>query len=210
MPTAIGVSSVTGRVPPKSPQQKRRLRNTRYPIQSTVLVTHVVVSFHKSVVSSRAVGLTSLIGSTVAFTTAFGLETLVFSRQTWTKISAGIMFAMVTLLIAWCVWTMIEGQTEFSVFGTFSGLKDRIVHFTTGLRGEAVEPRQDVVGTENGTAIDREAWKGASWFMWGRSRGHTSSTFVGDDPTGRNASSDPPDNVGVIMSEIRGNQVSEV
>ena len=201
---------MTGRVSPKSPQQGDWLRNTRNPIQSTVLVTYVVVSLHKSVISSRVVGLTPLIGSTVAFTTAFGLETLVFSRQTWTKISVGIIFAMVTLLIAWCVWTMIEGQREFSVFGTFSGLKDRIVHFNTGLRGEAVESRQDVGGTENGTAIDREAWKGASWFIWGRNRGHTSSTFVGDDPTGRNASSDHSDDIGVMMSEINGKQVSEV
>ena len=91
-----------------------------------------------------------MIGSTVAFTTAFGLEALVFSRQTWPKLSVGIIFVIMTLLIAWCVWTMLEGQTDFSVFGTFSGLKNRFVHFTMGLRGEAVESRQDIAGTENG------------------------------------------------------------
>ena len=199
---------MTERLSPKSPQQKHRLRNTRDPIQSTVLATHVVVSLHKSVISSRVVGLTSLIGSTVAFTTAFGLETLVFSRQKWTKVSVGIIFAMVTLLIAWCVWTMIEGRTDFSVLGTFSGLKVRLVGM--GLRCKAVESRQDVVGAENGTAIGRGGRKGASRFIWGRNRGQTFQTLVGDNQTGRNASSGPSDDVVVMMSEIHGKQTSEV
>ena len=91
-----------------------------------------------------------LIGSTVAFTTAFGLETLVFSRQTWAELSVGIIFVTMTLLVAWCVWTMMEDSIDFSAFGTFYDLKDRLVHFTTGLRGEAVEPRPDAVDTGNG------------------------------------------------------------
>ena len=134
LPTAIGVSSMIGQVPPKSPQQKRRLRNTRNPIQSTVLVTHVVVSLHESANSAQVVGLTALIGSTVAFTTAFGVETLGFSRQTWAKLSVGITFMTMTLLVAWCVWTMAEDSINFSAFGTFYDLKVRLVHyFTTGL-----------------------------------------------------------------------------
>ena len=46
--------------------------------------------------------------------------------------------------------------------------------------------------------------------MWGRNKGPTFSNLVGGDPAGRNASSGPSDNVGVVMSEINGKQASEV
>ena len=38
--------------------------------------------------------------------------------------------------------------------------------------------------------------------MWGRNKGPTFSNLVGGDPAGRNASSGPSDNVGVVMGEI--------
>lgn len=139
-----------GRLSPKSPQRSDRLRNAGNPIQSAVFVTHVVVSLHKSVISSRVVGLILLIGSIVAFTTALGLESLVFSQQIWTKLSVGAVLVMVMLLISWCVWTTMQGWTDFSVVGTFYGLKNRLVHFTMGLRDEAIVPQPDVVDNEDG------------------------------------------------------------
>lgn len=94
-------------------------------------------------VFAQIVGLTLLTGSTVAFTTAFCLETLVFSRQMWAKLSVGIVFAMVMLLISWCIWITIGASAHFSVVGILDGLKHHIVDFPMGLRGEAVESQPD-------------------------------------------------------------------
>jgi hypothetical protein len=78
----------------------------------------------------RAAGLTSLIDSTVAFATAFGLEAVVFSRQAWAQIPAGIVLAMTILLITWCVWTMRE---HGGVLGRLRRLKNCIFGSTEDL-----------------------------------------------------------------------------
>ena len=44
--------------------------------------------------------------STISFFVAFGLETLLFSDELWTKLPVGIVLAMVVLLIFWCVRIM--------------------------------------------------------------------------------------------------------
>ena len=168
-------------VSPNLPQQSNRLRNNRNPVQPTVLVACVVVSLHKSVIFAQIVSLTSLIGSTVAFATAFCLETLVFSRQMWAKVSVGVVFAIVILLISWCVWTMIGAMADFSVFGTFYGLKDRLVNFTMGLRGEAVEAQPDAGHREGDDETRSRILEGIFSFTR-RWRGSTFSTqVVGDD-----------------------------
>ena len=57
-----------------------------------------------SSVHPMAVGLTLLTGSMIAFTAAFSLEALVFSRQVWARLSVGVALAMMALLTTWCVW----------------------------------------------------------------------------------------------------------
>ena len=91
----------------------------------------------------------SFIGSTVTFTTAFGLETLVYSQQIWTKISVGFVFAMVMLLIAWCVWTTTEGN-KFRRLWRFLSSGRRLFGLPVRPRGNIHEPRQDVRDCGNG------------------------------------------------------------
>lgn len=81
--------------------------------------------------------------------TAFALETLVFGRQVWAKISVGFVFAVGMLLISWFVGATMAGQTDFSVFGTIYNLKHRLLQFTRGLRGEAVGSLPDAVHRES-------------------------------------------------------------
>lgn len=56
-----------------------------------------------------------LLWATMTFTTAFGIETLGFSQQTWAKLPVGIVLAMMALLIFWCVWTAVEAGSGFSL-----------------------------------------------------------------------------------------------
>ena len=131
-------------------------------------------------VFAQIVGLT-LTGSTVAFTTAFCLETLVFNRQMWAKLSVGIVFAVVMLLISWCVWIMIGAAADFNVFEIFYGLKVRLVGFTKGLRDGAVEPQPDAEYRE-GDDENRSGILEGVFSFTRRWRGSTFSTqVVGDD-----------------------------
>lgn len=146
----------------------------------------------------------------MAFTTAFGLETLVFSHQTWTKLSAGIALALMILLISWCIWTTVEAGTDFSVFGSVHHLKDQLVKFTRGLRGEASGPMPDAGDGEDGDSQGgsekfyqlgplKEALKFAR-----RRRGVSmNSTLVGVNVG--NGSSRPSDSTGVEMSKFKNN-----
>ena len=65
-----------------------------------------------STIHPMAVGLTLLTGSMIAFTAAFSIEALAFSRQLWVKLSVGIVLAVIVLLITWCIWATPETQAD--------------------------------------------------------------------------------------------------
>ena len=147
----------------------------------------------------------------MAFTTAFTLETLVFSRQMWTKLSLGIVFATVMLLIFWCVWTTIGAGTGFSVFGTFYRLKLRLVNMTTDLQDNILEPRPDAGDGEGGGGNRSRISRGAFGFIRRRRRGSTFSTqIVGDDQAGGKAHGDPSDDTGSKLGKANAQQGSAV
>ena len=84
-----------------------------------------------------------MIGSTISFFTAFGLEVLLHSDELWTRLSVGILIAIIILLVCWCVWTGFTTSTDFSFLSSVHALKEGIVNFTRGLRGVASEPGSD-------------------------------------------------------------------
>ena len=129
-----------------------------------------------------AVGLTPLTGSMIAFTAAFGLEALVFSRQLWARLSVGVVLAMVVLLISWCVWTTRGARSDFSVLERVHFLKDRLVGFTRRLRGKTPEPGPDAEDgeggnnkNEGGSFQQSGTLTGAFKFLRGRRRHRTST-----------------------------------
>lgn len=72
--------------------------------------------------------LTSLMDSTVTFTTGFSVEIFMSSRQTWVKICVGIALAMMLLPVTWFVWVTIEAGTGFSVSNGVRLWKDRVLN----------------------------------------------------------------------------------
>jgi len=143
-----------GQISPQSPSQcpRARVRNSRDPIQSTVFAAALGVSRDKPVAVTRSVSLTSLIDSTVAFLTAFGLEALLYSSELWARLPVGVVLTMIVLLISWCVWTTLEAKGDFSLLERVHVLKDGLVGFTGRLRGKTSESRSDtgVAGDEGG------------------------------------------------------------
>ena len=145
----------------------------------------------------------------MAFTAAFSLETIVFSHQTWTKLSVGIALALTILLISWCIWTTVEAETDFSVFGSVHRLKDRLVKFTRGLRGNVSDSGLDA---GDGEGEDNQGKSGKFYrsglfrdaFTFGRRRRgiSMSSTLVGANPTTGNESRRPSDITGVEMGKM--------
>jgi hypothetical protein len=142
----------------------------------------------------------------MAFSAAFVLETVAFSHQLWAKLSVGAVLAMMTFLISWCIWTTIEAEGDFSIFGSIHHLKDRLVIFTRGLRGETREHVSDAGRyedgegqRENGKFRLKEAFKN-----FRRRRGiSTSSTLVGANPTVGNGPCRPSNCTTVVeMGEI--------
>lgn len=101
------------------------------------------------------VSLTTLIDSTTAFTTAFCLETIVFSRQLWVKLSVAVVLvlAMAILLASWCVGIVIEAK-NFSFRKAVHRLKVQLVDFTRSLRGRTFQPND--VGIFNVGMAERE------------------------------------------------------
>ena len=155
----------------------------------------------------------------MAFSAAFGLETLVFSRQLWAKLSVGVVLAMMVLLICWCIWTTVEAQADFSVLERVHSLKDRLVGFTRRLRGKTPEPGPDAADGEAGdsqseggslqqSGIFTEPFK----FLRGRRRhrASTGATLVGITLGVNNGSHSSPDSTGVKMSEIKKGPENEV
>ena len=142
----------------------------------------------------------------MAFTVAFTLETLLFSRQTWSKLSAGIAIAMMMLLISWCIWTTVEVGTDFSSLGGVHRLKEHLVKFTRGLRGKFSEPGSDGGADEEG---DRRGKRGKFYrsgplkeafdFVRRRRGVSMSSTLVGANLA--NGLSRPSDSTGVEMGK---------
>jgi hypothetical protein len=108
------------------------------------------VSLRSSVIFGESVDLISFIDSTIAFTTAFCLETLVFSHQAWAKLSVGIAFAVMVLS---GVLVFSGSQWNPRLVPTFQAivhlLKDRLVGFTRGLRGGNPEPGLDAGDSED-------------------------------------------------------------
>ena len=154
----------------------------------------------------------------MAFTAAFSLETLVFSRQTWTKLSVGIALALMILLISWCIWATVEFGTDFSSLGGVHNLKNELVKFTRGLRGKDSGSEPDAGDGGDG---DRQgnrgkfyrsgSWKGAFDFVRRRRGLSMSSTLVGANLA--NAPSRPSDSTGVEMGKRNnkpGNAVQDM
>ena len=102
------------------------------------------------VVVTRPVGLTSLINSTIAFLTAFGLEALLFSSELWARVPVGVVLTMTIMLISWCVWTTLEAKSDPSVLVGVHDLKDGLINFTRCLRGKTSGPLSDAVDVEIG------------------------------------------------------------
>jgi len=132
--------SVIGQVSPKSPSQCPWVRNSCDLIQSAVFVTALGVSCDKPVIVTGSFDLTPLTHSTIAFLSAFGLEALLFSSELWARLPVGVVLAMIIMLICWCVWTTLEANTSFSLLSKVHVLKDRLVNFTRGVRGQTSEP----------------------------------------------------------------------
>ena len=138
----------------------------------------------------------------MAFTTAFGLEALLFSSEMWTRLPVGIVFVIMILLISWCVGTTFEAKTDFSTLDRVHVFKDHLVDFTRKLRGKASEPELDAGdgGDDDGqdmreTLNRMESLKEALSRPWRprRHRASTSATLV--NPIGNGGT-------GVVMGEM--------
>jgi hypothetical protein len=147
----------------------------------------------------------------MAFTAAFSLETLVFSHQTWTKLSVGIAIALMILLISWCIWTTIEAGTDFSAHNSVHRLKDQLVKFTRGLRGKYSVPGPEVGNGEDGDRRGKRrkfyrsgTLKEAFDFVRRRRGVSMSSTLVGVNLG--NGSSRPSDSTGVEMGKMNNKE----
>ena len=156
-----------------------------------------------------------LIDSTMAFSAAFGLETLVFSRQLWARLSVGVVLAMMVLLICWCIWTTVEAQADFSVLERVHSLKDRLVGFTRRLRGKTPEPGPDAGDGEGGDSqseggILQQSGTSTEAFKFWRRRRRTSATLVGVNLNMNKRSHSSPDGTGVKMSGIKKGPENEV
>lgn len=152
-----------------------------------------------------------LMWSTVAFTTAFGLETLVYSRPTWTKLLVGVIFLMVVLLIFWCVLTTVEAETNFSALsGLHRSVKDYFVGLARGLRGSNPQVRPVVEDGGYGNGRGLETSRTFSFIRRRRrKRGSTLSTLVNENPVGSNASGCLSDNTGIELNEINKGKVQD-
>ena len=84
------------------------------------------------------------IDSTIAFTTAFCLESLVFTHQLWVRLPVGITLMVIVFLVFWCIWTSIgAGKYLHGVFGGSCRLKNRLADLARRLRDKSRETEQD-------------------------------------------------------------------
>ena len=132
-----------GQISPKSSSQRPRVRNPRHHIQLALFVAALGVSLDESYIVARFVCLTLLIDSTIEFTIAFSLETLLFSSESWAKVPVGTALSVVILLILWCACTTFQVGTDLSVLDRVHVFKDHLVRFSGSLCGYASESRLD-------------------------------------------------------------------
>jgi hypothetical protein len=149
----------------------------------------------------------------MAFATAFGLETLVFSHQVWARLSVGITLAMMILLILWCIWTTIEAGSNFSVLGIAHQLKNRLVRFTRRLRGKTPYPGpvpgdcEDEDGRRKSEKPHRLGSLKEAFNLFRRRRGISTSSTLVSHPVAGNRLSRPSDSTGVEMGEINDKEL---
>jgi hypothetical protein len=123
----------------------------------------------------------------MGFATAFGLETLVYSKQAWARLSVGIALAVMLFLILWCIWMMIEAWIGFSLLEIVRSSSAWVVESTWGFGGNTPEPGQDN-GDSKGERVKLPL------FRW-RRRSSRSSSLVGVDATRDKGLPGQPDNV---------------
>lgn len=144
-----------------------------------------------------------LLWSVLMFTTALGLETLVFSRQMWARLSLGLGFATMILLVLWCIWTTVAARTGFCASSRVDRLKSRLAGFARDLRSKTPGPRAGAEdgeggadqGNRRGILTLREAFD----FVWRARRRTTlgSSTLADDKWAESVGSCGPPENTGM-------------
>ena len=167
------------------------------------------------VTSILPISLTPFVDSTIAFTTAFGLEALVFSSQLWAKLPVGIVLAMILLLISWCAWTAMVDEKDSSNSDGGHPWWDFIVGFTSRLRGLIPESTPDGGGGEDGNdqGEGRDPQrsgplKEALNFIRGRrKRASTSATLVNDNQPGSSGKRSPQK---ITEEDIDGANVIEL
>jgi len=76
----------------------------------------------------------------ISFLTAFGLEALAFTNDSWARLTVGVVLGMVALLISWCVLDTLGVEAVPRFLLRVHVLKDGLVSFTRGLRGRTSEP----------------------------------------------------------------------
>lgn len=147
------------------------------------------------------------------FTTAFCIEIFVSSRQTWAKLSVGIVLAMMILAVFWSVWVTVEAGTGFSILSSVHLRRDRLHGPTEGVP----EPGSDAGdcdgdgrgGKHRRSRSLKEVFNFIRRPRRQRTAAPTPSTLVNFDLTGSNGSCRPPYSPGVEV-EIHKEQGSAV
>ena len=141
------------------------------------------------------------------FTIAFSLETLLFNRQIWMRISVGVALATMIFLVSWCVWTAATAKPDSRIPSKVHLMKGYLVDFTTGLPGRILKPGLDV---GSGGGGDGQGNRGEKFLRSGtlkeafnftrglrRQRAPASSKLPDAMWTGRNGLSDALGSAGV-------------
>jgi hypothetical protein len=147
----------------------------------------------------------------VTFTIAFGLETVLLSRQMWARISVGVALAMMVLLISWFAWAALAAKIDFGALSGVNLLKDYLVDSIVNHPGKTPEPKR-IAGDSGGgdgegksekphrsgtlkeafTFIRRLRRQGAS----------TSSTAADVKWVGSDGPCEPPDGAGTKIKKV--------
>jgi len=111
------------------------------------------------------------------------------------RLPVAAAFAMMALLISWCIGTSVEAKTDFSALSI-------LVNFTRKLRGKTLESETDAGdgGGGDGRDANRTTLRDALNLRLRKNRPSTSSTLVNRTESGRPCS--PPGGTEVEMGEI--------
>ena len=148
------------------------------------------------------------------FTTAFSLETLLFSRQMLARISIGIVLAVMVLLISWFAWTARASEMDFGALSGISLLKGYLVDFVANHPGKTPELKRGAGygGGGEGEGKSEEPHrsgklKEAFTFIWRlrRQRASTASTVVDVKWVENDGSCGSPDGAGTKTGGVRDN-----